>query len=160
MRRLIPLLLLSVLSMLSSCSSIDCPVENKVYCKYRLAGPVYELTDTLTVIAIRPNLSDTILLNREEEASDFVLPVSYIYPEDVLVLKLVDSKASVYTDTVRIKKTNIPHFDSVDCAPRYFHHIDQVTFTRHTLDSIIIKNSSLNYDTTGGHLLLYFKSGH
>ena len=92
MRRLIPLLLLSVLSMLSSCSSIDCPVENKVYCKYRLAGPVYELTDTLTVIAIRPNLSDTILLNREEEASDFVLPVSYIL------------RATTSTCTVRVPR--------------------------------------------------------
>jgi len=156
MRRLIPLLLLSALW---ACSSIDCPVENKVYCNYHLAGPVSTLTDTLTIIALRPTGGE-LQLNRLGSAQGFILPVSYAYPEDVLLLSLTDTLGSTLTDTVRITKTNLPHFESVDCAPRYFHHIDDVKWTRHTLDSIIIKNASINYDTTGGHLLLYFKPGH
>ena len=158
MRRIIPVLMLFVL--VSACSSIDCPIENKVYCKYKLAGKVTQLSDTLSVDGLRPDEPNVVLLNREEDASEFSLPVSHVHAEDVLVLTLVNSASKASYDTIWLKKTNIPHFESVDCAPRYFHRIEKVTCTRHTLDSIIIKNSEITYDTTGGNILLYFKSGH
>ena len=46
---------------LSACSSIDCPLNNRVYASFRLAGDVSTLTDTLTVST--PRTMD----NAEEE---------------------------------------------------------------------------------------------
>ena len=53
--------------MLSACSTIDCPLNNRVYASFRLAGDMSELSDTLTVSTQRDAANpdeDTVLINR------------------------------------------------------------------------------------------------
>lgn len=47
---------------LAACSSIDCPLNNVVYAKYKLKGDVTKLEDYLTVTTKRADGNDTILL--------------------------------------------------------------------------------------------------
>ena len=68
------------------------------------------------------------------------------------------SKHIEYVDTVRIKKENFAHFESVDCQAAYFHEITSVMTTHNIIDSIVIKNPNVNYDATTAHFNLYFKA--
>lgn len=158
MRRLLYLIGLVVIV---SCSSIDCPVNNTVhtrYCFYNTDGDSLVLMDTLTVTTVKKDGTDTLILNRLVGKASFSLPMSYSHPEDVLVFNLFDNDYSVY-DTVWVKKDDIPHFESVDCKVAYFHQLTGVRYTTHFVDSIVIKNPSVDYDKQTIHFYIYPKVG-
>ena len=69
-------------------------------------------------------------------------------------------KDSVKTvvDTVWIKKDDYPHFESVDCNTTFFHTLTNVRYTRNYIDSIVINNPSVTYDSKTVHFYLYPKS--
>lgn len=145
-----------IVLLLASCSSVDCPLYNTVMTKYVLGGEVDVLADTLTISS---EGTDSILLNHISKANEFLVPISYHHPADVLYFKF-EGESGTLTDTVTIEKTNTPHFESVECSPTFFHTIDHVSWTRHAIDSIVITKAQVDYDTTQGHLLLYLKRGH
>ena len=156
----IPYLLLVVLMM--ACSSIDCPVDATVTTQYQIKnsdGTEHTLSDTMTVTSVRSDGKDTILFNKGIGISKFTLPVSYTHPEDVLVFQFDNSNNNLHiTDTLWIKKYDYPHFESVDCNTTYFHTITDVKYTCNYIDSIVINNSSVTYDSQTVHLYLYPKS--
>ena len=136
-------LLFGGLSWLSSCSDIDCPVTNGVWANYVVQGDT--LRDTLTISAIRENKTDTILLNKQVNTTKFSLPMSY------------SGKAGVTTiDTVTISKTNISHFESVDCPPAFFHTLTAVSAKGTRISQIEISNPNVDYDGTKEHILISF----
>lgn len=142
-----------------SCSSIDCPVNNTVhtrYCFYNTVGDSLILRDTLSVTTVKKNGLDTLILNRLAGKASFSLPMSYSHPEDVLVFNYYNKDYNVY-DTVWVKKDDIPHFESVDCKVAFFHRLTSVRFTTHFVDSIVIKNPSVDYDKKTIHLYIYPK---
>ena len=149
----------------AACTSIDCPVQNTVYTVYSLNkadGTADTLgVDTMWLWTQRADGKDTLLVNRlcGTSATGFNLPISYTQPEDVICLAL-DDTTSFYIDTIRIKKENIPHFESVDCQASYFHIITNVSVTHHIVDSIVISNPNVNYDSNTTHLKLYLKARH
>lgn len=149
------LLLVVPLLLLSACASIDCSITSAVSCHYSLRGEVDALSDTLTILAMRPNSNDTIVLNRLTQANAFSLPVSYEYDSDQLLFLQKDTVGELRTDTVTLFKTNNPHFDSVDCPPRFFHTITRVQTTHHGIDSIVIAHPNIDYDEKE-NLLIYF----
>lgn len=143
---------------LSACSSIDCPLNNRVATVYKLAGDVAPLADALTISTIRIDGHDSVLLNLAVNVDSFLLPVSYNRPEDVLYFQRSNSTGWSVTDTVVVEKQDIPHFEAVDCNPSYFHVIKRVRHTRLGIDSIVINKEKVNYDATTPHLLVYFKN--
>ena len=157
MRRVIFAILTAVV--VCACSSIDCPLNNAVYSKYVLKGDVGLMEKMLTVTTQKTDGTDSlVLLNLLANFTEFELPMSYANETDVLIFEITDSNAVTLTDTVRVAKTNEPHFESVDCSPSYYHTIKDVTWTMNAIDSIIIAKSKVTYDTTGGNLHIYFKS--
>ena len=152
-------LLFGWIAFLVSCSSIDCPVNNVVASRYQFYnadGDSLVLMDTLTITSVRKDGTDTTLLNRNVGKSSFALPVSYSHPEDILVFNVYNSTISVY-DTVWVKKDDIPHFESVDCNAAFFHRLTDVRYTTHFVDSIVIKNPTVDYDKTTIHFYIYPK---
>ncbi|MFC2759113.1 DUF6452 family protein [Hallella multisaccharivorax] len=150
MRKLLYLLIIAAL--LGACSTVDCPLNNTVYTNYVLRGPVRTLPDTLTISTRTGNGADSVLINKQVNTDSFSLPVSYTRNEDVLVFQ-----TNHLLDTISIEKTNIPHFESVDCGVNYFHTITGVKFTRHAIDSVVIHHNSVNYDVSQKHFYIYFK---
>ena len=145
---------------LCSCSSIDCPVQNTVRTYYKICnsdGTDLTIADALTVMSKRSDGSDTILFNLGTGISEFSLPVSYSHPEDILVFVYSSNAGDeIYaTDTVWIKKDDIPHFESVDCNAAFFHRLQEVRYTCNFIDSIVIKEPSVTYDQTQVHFILY-----
>lgn len=139
-----------------SCSTIDCPFNSFVYSKYKLAGDVDKLTDHLTITTIQFDGVDNMLINNITDVDSFMLPLSYNRPEDVLYFTRTSGEMSI-TDTVTVKKQDIPHFESIDCNPAFFHLIESVRYTHHGIDSIVIKNTKVTYDESKTHFQIYFK---
>ncbi len=153
---------------ISSCSSIDCPVQNTVRANYAILdadGNAVTMADTLYVWTRRADLQDTLLhpdkentqLNRLVGKDAFSLPVSYAHPEDTLVFYIVDQYGQQTLDTVYLKKDDIPHFESVDCGTHFFHHLNAVRSTHYGIDSINIVNPHVSYDPSITHFNIYFK---
>lgn len=143
-----------------SCSTIDCPVNNTVATRYRFFntdGDSLVLVDTLTVTSANKDGAE-VLLNRIVGKATIQLPISYSHPEDILVFNVYNSKYSI-VDTVWVKKDDIPHFESVDCNASFFHKLTGVRYTTNFIDSIVIKNPTVDYDKTTIHFYLYPKVG-
>ncbi len=146
-------LLLSLL-IATACSSIECPVQNRVASCYEINGGAF--SDTLTISTKRQNGTDTVLLSYGVGLATFQLPLSYNQPVDVLLFRREHLNC---TDTVWVEKDDIPHFESVDCGVTYFHTLKSVRHTKMGIDSIVILKTSVDYDLTASHLRVYFKTG-
>lgn len=144
--------MVGMVALMAACSSVDCPLNNSVYANYKLMGKVTSLPDTLTISIKRTNGEDSILINQQVNTDSLTLPVSYAQDEDILYFK-----TNTLLDTLWISKTNEPHFESVDCGLNYFHTLTGVRFTRNAIDSVVIKNKTVNYDVSQAHFYIYFK---
>ncbi|MBR5749041.1 MAG: hypothetical protein IKY01_09695 [Prevotella sp.] len=161
-RQCVVLILLTCLSLfvISSCSSIDCPVQNTVSVQYEIhdkTGAALSLIDSLSVITERQD-GQYVSLNRLIGKSAFSLPISYSHPEDILYFCFKDSEKTLI-DTVWIKKDDIPHFESVDCSAAFFHELTNVRYTHNAIDSLVLVNTSVTYDVNTVHFYLYPKTG-
>ena len=143
---------LIVLLTLGACSSIECPIENRVLSTYCVQDT---LKDTLTVLSVRMNRKDTILLNSSIAPKSFSIPMSYQQNVDTLIFK---TTRLVATDTVWVEKENILHFESVDCGMSYFHNIKSVRSTHNGIDTISVIKSFVDYDSKTTHFNIRFKS--
>ena len=145
-----------------ACSSIDCPVQNSVYTNYALYkhdGTRDTLHDTLSVLTFTAAGEDTVIFNRGVGLTAFSLPISYVNPCDTFFfgMKPQGEDSQWITDQVRINKVNTPRFESVDCQVAYFHTITSVESTHNFIDSIVINNPNVDYDTEKQHFRIYFK---
>lgn len=155
-----------------SCSSIDCPIENIVSVQYEIrdkSGNALYIEDSLSVVTTRFDGNDIFLemsvrennkvtaLNKLVGRSAFSLPISYSHPEDILFFCFTDTAETV-VDTVWIKKNDIPHFESVDCAASFFHELTGVRYTHNAIDSLVLVNTAVNYDSKTVHFYLYPKT--
>lgn len=150
--RALPLAMMLVV--LTACTSIDCPLNNLVKVNLIMKNGNETLSDTITITAIRTS-SDTIF-NRGVNISSLAVPVSYTQEEDLLQITLNDTLGNTYKDTLTIRKTNQIHFEAVDCPPNYFHTLTGITTTRHAIDSVVIKNPQIDYDSKKENIYIYF----
>ena len=150
----------TMLLVLAGCTSIDCPLNSSVYSYYGLYkadGTADTLNDTLTIITrqLTPE-QDPVLINQDTKVSRLKVAMSYDSPQDVLYFLMHGSRT--YNDTVTVEKTDEMHFESVDCNPSFFHTISHVTHTKHVIDSIVIQNPKVDYDSQREHFRIYFRT--
>lgn len=150
--------------MASACTSIDCALNHSVRCQYALCdanGEKVQLTGGQLTVSTRRTSdgSDTTLLNRQENASTFALPMSMANAADTLTFTITVGDDFSQSDVVVIEKTNNPHFESVDCAPYYYHTITSVRSTHNFIDSIVVNNKNVTNDATQENLHIYLRSG-
>lgn len=139
-----------------SCTSLDCPLNNTTYTKYKLMGNITTLNDTLTVSTTKQEGVDSVLINKDAKIDSFILPMSYQQPEDIFFFEIRNREKQQWKDTVTVKKENFSHFESVDCSPSFFHKITEVHTTHNYIDSIVINNKEVNYDASKAHFYIYF----
>lgn len=147
-----------MLTIVSACTSLDCPLNNMVYTSYIIYNTDGErdtLRDTLTVTTMSVAGEEVTLLNRDVDIDSFALAISYTQDVDVLYFVFTDSTGVESRDTVSVSKENTEHFESTDCTPSYFHTITDVSHTSHVIRSIEIKNPSVTYDIYTSHFRIY-----
>ena len=147
------LLIGGVLCMIS-CSDIDCPVTNGVRVNYVVQGDT--LHDTLTISAIRENKADTILLNKQVKTTKFSLPMSYSGDSDKLRFVFTNTAGVTTIDTITVSKTNISHFESVDCSPTFFHTLTAISAKGTRVSQVEISNPNVDNDGTKEHIHITF----
>lgn len=101
------------------CSTLDCPLNNTTYTKYKLMGNIKTLQDTMTISTTKTAGTDSVLINKDVKVDSFILPMSYHQPEDVFYFDIRNRDHQVWKDTVTVKKENYSHFESVDCGPSF-----------------------------------------
>ena len=151
------LYILMTIFIVAGSSSIDCPLNNRVYAKYKLAGNVKTLSDSLTLSANLGDGNDSVIINKSVNTDSFELPMSYQRSEDVFFMELKNSNGTQF-DTIKVSKTNAPHFEAVDCSPAIFHVITGVKYTKNRIDTIVINNPNVTYDATKSTFLIHFKN--
>lgn len=163
MRRKIAIFAVAGIAM-CSCSSIDCPLNNTVYAKYSLMNNSQQadtLSDTLTIWThLAKTMTDTVLLNQQEKAASFSLPMSYAGEKDSLFIDLLGRDRTHVYDTIVVSKTNEPHFESTDCAPSFFHTVSSVWHSKNGIDSIIVADKHVTNDANATHFHIYFNPIH
>ena len=145
-------------ALLAACSSITCPLNNMVRVKfgiYNAAQKVDTLKDTLIVATPRMTGKDSVIINRENYVTDMKLQMSYTNERDTFYMNIIDKNRNRTIDTIVISKTDKMHFESVDCAASFFHTLTGVTYTKHAIDSIVLRNKEVNYDSEKEHFRLY-----
>jgi len=151
---------ITLLLLITACSSIDCPMNNLVYTQYQLMradGKADTLSDTLTITTNRDDGNDSVLINMEVDAKTLSLPISYTNPVDSFFFEMRDTATrSVFIDTLTVEKENTMHFESTDCGVSYFHKLTSVSCTKHRIDSVRIINPDVNYETSKKHFYIYF----
>jgi len=153
-------LLIAGILLAAACTSVDCVLEHEVSTVYDLyQGETADtLRDTLTVTTRRANGKDTVVLNSGVNLKSFKLPISCQSPEDTLVFTISDTLGQRTTDTLWLRKTDMPHFESVECQALFFHQIEEVRYTRNRIDTIITKRSFVNNDLSSPHFHITFKT--
>lgn len=142
---------------LCACNTITCPLNNVVTLNLSMQGDVDTLKDTLSVWTVRADGTDSVLINQKVNVTSLQLPMSYDQDVDMWVFSAKDTTTkTTINDTVRISKTNQPHFESVDCGPAFFHNITGVTCTKHLLKDVTINYEKIDYDATKTHLYIYY----
>jgi len=76
----------------------------------------------------------------------------------VLVFAIRDTSLVWTLDTVWLKKEDIPHFESVDCSAHFFHQLTAVRSTHDGIDSLVLDNPSVTYDTGVTNIKIFFKN--
>ena len=153
-------LVMMAMMIVAGCSSIDCPLNNTTYTKYKLMGNIKTLQDTMTISTTKTAGTDSVLINKDVKVDSFILPMSYHQPEDVFYFEIRNRDHQMWKDTVTVKKENYSHFESVDCGPSFFHTITEVKTTHNYIDSIVINNKEVNYDASKAHFYIYFGNRH
>lgn len=117
MRKIIPIILFAIATMVS-CSTLDCPLNNTVYTKYKLDGNVTQLTGSyMTISTNKQDGEDSILINKDENVDSFMLPMSYTNAADTLYFEIQDAQERVFKDTLIVSKTII-HISNPSIAVR------------------------------------------
>ena len=75
MRKIIPFVVVMVLAMMG-CTSLDCPLNNTVYTKYKLMGDNKTLKDTLTISTKKIEGTDSVLINKDVNVDSFSLHIT------------------------------------------------------------------------------------
>lgn len=146
-----------------ACEVENCPPNTISYLKFTFAnqqGKAVKIIDTTTVIGmiytdvtvydtlddgtikekiVYDSLIHDTIINREAGAESFKVPLSYSN-ETHFILAYLHARP----DTIHISHRNVPYFMNLDCGTMMFYEIQQVTSTRHQLDSLQIINSNID----------------
>lgn len=156
MKRILTILIAGLLTM--SCDDIDCTLYNIVECKlafYDADNNALQLNDTLDVYA---EGIESPLLNKLKGKSNFAVPLSYFKDKDTLQL-IIHGDGYLYEDWLIIEKTNIEHFESLNCPVKMFHTITGVsTSSNSIIDSVSITNPNVEYNN-GENIKIYLHTG-
>lgn len=87
--------------------------------------------------------NDTILLNKQYDASSMKVPMSYFHDTDTLILSY--RKISL-KDTIKIRHSSYPHVELPECGTYRFHTLESVMATDAAIDHIEISDPKVNYD--------------
>ena len=153
MKKSILTLPVSVLVLLTSCDLLNCTQADVSMLRmeiYDAAGNKVMLPDTLTISACG---TDKILVNRDVNTSEILLPLSYHAQRDTFIIRYYGQYYSLQ-DTLLVEKTNDVYFESPDCPTVMMHTILGAFCTNEFLASVEVVSEKVNFEEVT-HLQLF-----
>lgn len=153
MKAKIVLFLASILLLVSSCDLLDCTQGEISYLRISicdLQDNVVVLPDTLTITT---SGTDSVLINKDMNTSEILLPLSYHALVDTFVMHY-SSDFFATTETLYVSKTNNIYFESPDCPTLMMHTILSASCTHNMFDSVKVVSDKINFEETT-HLKLF-----
>ena len=138
-------LLASVLVLFSSCDLLNCTQADVSMLRMEIcdaAGNKVMLPDTLTISACD---TDKILVNRDVNTSEILLPLSYHALRDTFIMNYYGKYYSL-RDTLFVEKTNDVYFESPDCPTVMMHTILGASCTNEFLASVEVVSEKVNFE--------------
>ena len=83
----------------------------------------------------------------------FIFTIFYL--SSLVTFAQIDTTKNTY-DTLVFYYTRSLHFVSVACGYTYYYNLNKITATYHDLDSVAIKDPSINDNATIEHVKLYY----
>jgi hypothetical protein len=117
---------------------------------YDASGNKVMLPDTLTITTCG---TDSVLVNRDLNTTEILLPLSYHAPADTFILRYYGKYYSLQ-DTLFVEKTNDLYFESPDCPTVMMHTIQGAFCTDEFLSSVEVANKKVNFEEVT-HLKLF-----
>lgn len=142
-----------VIVLMSACDLLNCTQADVSLLKiemYDASGNKVMLPDTLTITTCG---TDSVLVNRDLNTTEILLPLSYHAPADTFILRYY-SKYYSLQDTLFVEKTNDLYFESPDCPTVMMHTIQGAFCTDEFLSSVEVANKKVNFEEVT-HLKLF-----
>lgn len=142
-----------VIVLMSACDLLNCTQADVSLLKiemYDASGNKVMLPDTLTITTCG---TDSILVNRDLNTREILLPLSYHAPADTFILRYYGKYYSLQ-DTLFVEKTNDLYFESPDCPTVMMHTIQEAFCTDEFLSSVEVANKKVNFEEVT-HLKLF-----
>ena len=135
----------------------DCALDNIAYNRVKFytineygKETEYAFPEPLTV-SMMVNGRDSIVMNYATNAKELTLPMSYTSNCDTVILNFFDR----HYDTLYINHNNIPIYQSMECGVIMHHRLTGTGHTGYFIDSMAIKNATVNFDHNE-NIKLYF----
>ncbi|MCD8182428.1 MAG: DUF6452 family protein [Bacteroides sp.] len=161
MKALIRLIILGAIigplvSIVISCSEeADCSLATRAMMQCYLytldRGTQTVHNDTLDSLTVTAYGTDSIIINNQKKVHDLSLPLRYTEDSTVLVFHY----SRTLRDTIIIHQINTPYFLSMDCGYQMKQAITNVSYSRHSLDSIRVANKEAGIYGTENLKLFY-----
>jgi hypothetical protein len=138
---------------MSACDLLNCTQADVSLLKiemYDASGNKVMLPDTLTITTCG---TDSVLVNRDLNTTEILLPLSYHAPADTFILRYYGKYYSLQ-DTLFVEKTNDLYFESPDCPTVMMHTIQGAFCTDEFLSSVEVANKKVNFEEVT-HLKLF-----
>lgn len=142
-----------VIVLMSACDLLNCTQADVSLLKiemYDASGNKVMLPDTLTITTCG---TDSVLVNRDLNTTEILLPLSYHAPADTFILRYYGKYYSLQ-DTLFVEKTNDLYFESPDCPTVMMHTIQGAFCTNEFLSSVEVANKKVNFEEVT-HLKLF-----
>lgn len=142
-----------VIVLMSACDLLNCTQADVSLLKiemYDASGNKVMLPDTLTITTCG---TDSVLVNRDLNTTEILLPLSYHAPADTFILRYYGKYYSLQ-DTLFVEKTNDLYFESPDCPTVMMHTIHGAFCTDEFLSSVEVANKKVNFEEVT-HLKLF-----
>lgn len=140
----------------SSCSNIDCPLDNQVEMTLAFydadSTKSMALSDTLSIYGMN-NGTEQLLYNRGISIKKLKLTLRAKVLTDTFLLRFT-SPTQTATDTLWVNHESHPHFESIDCPASTFHNLRSIRWKGHslhllpltTIDSVAISHPYVQYE--------------
>ena len=151
--RLLAVLFMAVqaIGLYTSCSDNNCSMMGRsmINCNFYTVNPDTRKVerDTIDWLTITALGSDSVIVNQEKKVTMVMLPLRYTSDTTALVFHY-DAENPKVCDTMVIVQTNTPFFESLECGYTMRQAMNSVTYTKHVMDSVYMRNKEANTNGT------------
>ncbi len=147
MRKVIYILLITTLFISCDTNDNTCRKSRKANCRVSFfldtinaeTGALYKEKLIIDSLWVRGLGINKYIYNKKEKISEIILPLNKFNEKSVFEIKI-----NTFVDTLAIVHKNLNEYLSLSCGTIRTYKIEDVSSTKHFIDSVLIRNKKVN----------------